>query len=147
MGALPGRQAPYCTLRSQLPGEALTANQTSLYLAAPVLGPPASRYLRMSLWTRVLSPRDPTSLILSFCVCQASDISSSTFADGELLPREPGFFQEDEEEAMTLALPEGPQELEMDTPMESSQGLEGSGRSPGDEKEPELGGLFLPEDK
>ncbi|XP_049984631.1 rab11 family-interacting protein 4 isoform X1 [Alexandromys fortis] len=79
--------------------------------------------------------------------CQASDISSSTFADGELLPREPGFFQEDEEEAMTLALPEGPQELEMDTPMESSQGLEGSGRSPGDEKEPELGGLFLPEDK
>ncbi|XP_075847546.1 rab11 family-interacting protein 4 isoform X1 [Microtus pennsylvanicus] len=89
----------------------------------------------------------PCSPEIPDCVEQASDISSSTFADGELLPREPGFFQEDEEEAMTLALPEGPQELEMDTPMESSQGLEGSGRSPGDEKEPELGGLFLPEDK
>lgn len=79
--------------------------------------------------------------------CQGSDISSSTFADGELLPREPSFFQEDEEEAMTLALPEGPQELEMDSPMESSQGLEGSVRSPGEEKEPELGGLCLPEDR
>ncbi|XP_057630555.1 rab11 family-interacting protein 4 isoform X1 [Chionomys nivalis] len=89
----------------------------------------------------------PCSPEIPDCVEQASDISSSTFADGELLPREPGFFQEDEEEAMALALPEGPQELEMDTPMESSQGLEGSGRSPGDEKEPELGGLFLPEDK
>ncbi|XP_041520258.1 rab11 family-interacting protein 4 isoform X1 [Microtus oregoni] len=89
----------------------------------------------------------PCSPEIPDCVEQASDISSSTFADGELLPREPGFFQEDEEEAMTLVLPEGPQELEMDTPMESSQGLEGSGRSPGDEKEPELGGLFLPEDK
>ncbi|XP_057630556.1 rab11 family-interacting protein 4 isoform X2 [Chionomys nivalis] len=88
----------------------------------------------------------PCSPEIPDCVEQASDISSSTFADGELLPREPGFFQEDEEEAMALALPEGPQELEMDTPMESSQGLEGSGRSPGDEKEPELGGLFLPED-
>lgn len=89
----------------------------------------------------------PCSPEIPDCVEQASDISSSTFADGELLPREPGFFQEEEEEAMTLALPEGPQELEMDTPMESSPGLEGSGRSPGDEKEPELGGLFLPEDK
>ncbi|CAO2644442.1 Rab11 family-interacting protein 4 [Lemmus lemmus] len=89
----------------------------------------------------------PCSPEIPDCVEQASDISSSTFADGELLPREPGVFQEDEEEAMTLALPEGPQELEMDTPMESSQSLEGSGRSPGDEKEPELGGLFLPEDK
>ncbi|XP_051014033.1 rab11 family-interacting protein 4 isoform X2 [Acomys russatus] len=78
---------------------------------------------------------------------QGSEISGSTFADGELLPREPGFFQEDEEEAMTLALPEGPQELDMDSPMESSQGLEGSVRSAGEEKEPELGGLFLPEDK
>ncbi|XP_052611601.1 rab11 family-interacting protein 4 isoform X3 [Peromyscus californicus insignis] len=78
---------------------------------------------------------------------EGSDISSSTFADGQLLPREPGFFQEDEEEAMTLALPEGPQELEMDSPMESSQGLEGSVRSPDEEKEPELGGLFLQEDK
>lgn len=48
---------------------------------------------------------------------------------------------------MTLTLPEGPQELDMDSPMESSQGLEGSVRSPVEEKEPELGGLFLPEDK
>lgn len=79
--------------------------------------------------------------------CQGSDFSGSTFADGELLPREPDFFQEDEEEAMTLTLPEGPQELDMDSPMESSQGLEGSVRSPVEEKEPELGGLFLPEDK
>ncbi|XP_021032287.2 rab11 family-interacting protein 4 isoform X1 [Mus caroli] len=76
---------------------------------------------------------------------QGSDFSGST--DGELLPREPDFFQEDEEEAMTLALPEGPQELDMDSPMESSQGPEGSVRSCGEEKEPELGGLFLPEDK
>lgn len=35
----------------------------------------------------------------------------------------------------------------MDSPMESSQGPEGSVRSPVEEKEPELGGLFLPEDK
>ncbi|XP_059127288.1 rab11 family-interacting protein 4 isoform X1 [Peromyscus eremicus] len=89
----------------------------------------------------------PCSPEIPDCVEQGSDISSSTFADGELLPREPGFFQEDEEEAMTLALPEGPQELEMDSPMESSQGLEGSVRSPDEEKEPELGGLFLQEDK
>uniref|UniRef100_A0A8C2LWI0 Rab11 family-interacting protein 4 n=1 Tax=Cricetulus griseus TaxID=10029 RepID=A0A8C2LWI0_CRIGR len=89
----------------------------------------------------------PCSPEIPDCVEQGSNISSSTFADGELLPREPGFFQEDEEEAMTLALPEGPQELEMDSPMESSQGLEGSVRSPGEEKEPELGGLYLPEDK
>ncbi|XP_036050518.1 rab11 family-interacting protein 4 isoform X1 [Onychomys torridus] len=89
----------------------------------------------------------PCSPEIPDCVEQGSDISSSTFADGELLPREPGFFQEDEEEAMTLALPEGSQELEMDSPMESSQGLEGSVRSPDEEKEPELGGLFLPEDK
>ncbi|XP_051035780.1 rab11 family-interacting protein 4 isoform X1 [Phodopus roborovskii] len=88
----------------------------------------------------------PCSPEIPDCVEQGSDISSSTFADGEHLSREPGFFQEDEEEAMTLALPEGPQELEMDSPMESSQGLEGSVRSPG-EKEPELGGLYLPEDK
>ncbi|XP_059127290.1 rab11 family-interacting protein 4 isoform X3 [Peromyscus eremicus] len=88
----------------------------------------------------------PCSPEIPDCVEQGSDISSSTFADGELLPREPGFFQEDEEEAMTLALPEGPQELEMDSPMESSQGLEGSVRSPDEEKEPELGGLFLQED-
>ncbi|XP_028722771.1 rab11 family-interacting protein 4 isoform X1 [Peromyscus leucopus] len=89
----------------------------------------------------------PCSPEIPDCVEQGSDISSSTFADGELLPREPGFFQEEEEEAMALALPEGPQELEMDSPMESSQGPEGSVRSPDEEKEPELGGLFLQEDK
>lgn len=48
---------------------------------------------------------------------------------------------------MTVALPEGPQELDMDSPMESSQGPEGSVRSSVEEKEPELGALFLPEDK
>ncbi|XP_034362666.1 rab11 family-interacting protein 4 isoform X1 [Arvicanthis niloticus] len=89
----------------------------------------------------------PCSPDIPDCVEQGSDFSGSTFADGELLPREPDFFQEDEEEAMTLALPEGPQELDMDSPMESSQGPEGSVRSPDEEKEPELGGLFLPEDK
>ncbi|KAM4843929.1 rab11 family-interacting protein 4 [Thomomys bottae] len=76
---------------------------------------------------------------------QGSDVSGPTFADGELIPREPGFFPEDEEEAMTLASPEDPQETDMDSPMESTQGLEGSVRGPG--KEPGLGGLFLPEDK
>ncbi|GAB1296541.1 Rab11 family-interacting protein 4 [Apodemus speciosus] len=89
----------------------------------------------------------PCSPDISDCVEQGGDFSGSTCADGELLPREPDFFQEDEEEAMTLALPEGPQELDMDSPMESSQGPEGSVRSSGEEKEPELGGLFLPEDK
>ncbi|XP_008766239.1 rab11 family-interacting protein 4 isoform X2 [Rattus norvegicus] len=89
----------------------------------------------------------PCSPDIPDCVEQGSDFSGSTYADGELLPREPGFFQEDEEEAMTLTLPEGPQELDMDSPMESSQGPEGSVRSPVEEKEPELGGLFLPEDK
>ncbi|XP_006246965.1 rab11 family-interacting protein 4 isoform X1 [Rattus norvegicus] len=88
----------------------------------------------------------PCSPDIPDCVEQGSDFSGSTYADGELLPREPGFFQEDEEEAMTLTLPEGPQELDMDSPMESSQGPEGSVRSPVEEKEPELGGLFLPED-
>ncbi|XP_021486643.2 rab11 family-interacting protein 4 isoform X1 [Meriones unguiculatus] len=89
----------------------------------------------------------PCSPDIPDCGEQGSDISSSTFADGELLLREPGFFQEDEEEAMTVALPEGPQELDMDSPMESSQGPEGSVRNSGEEKEPELGALFLPEDK
>ncbi|XP_060243160.1 rab11 family-interacting protein 4 isoform X2 [Meriones unguiculatus] len=88
----------------------------------------------------------PCSPDIPDCGEQGSDISSSTFADGELLLREPGFFQEDEEEAMTVALPEGPQELDMDSPMESSQGPEGSVRNSGEEKEPELGALFLPED-
>ncbi|MDT0993974.1 hypothetical protein, partial [Pseudomonas aeruginosa] len=58
----------------------------------------------------------PCSPDIPDCVEQGSDFSGSTSADGELLPREPGFFQEDEEEAMTLTLPEGPQELDMDSP-------------------------------
>lgn len=78
---------------------------------------------------------------------QGSDFSGSTFVDGELIPREPGFFPEDEEEAMTLAPPEGPQESDMDSPMEGTQSLEGSVGSPAEEKERGLGGLFLPEDK
>ncbi|XP_023420774.2 rab11 family-interacting protein 4 isoform X1 [Cavia porcellus] len=85
------------------------------------------------------------------CVGQDSEVSGSTFADGELIPREPGFFPDDEEddnqEAMTLALPEGPQESDMDSPMEGAQSLEGSVGSPGEEKEQGIGGLFLPEDK
>nr|XP_019606279.1 PREDICTED: rab11 family-interacting protein 4 isoform X1 [Rhinolophus sinicus] len=78
---------------------------------------------------------------------QGSKVPGSTFADGELLPREPGFFPEDEEEAMTLAPPEGPAESDMDSPMESTQSLEGSVGSPAEEKDGGLRGLFLPEDK
>ncbi|XP_040856986.1 rab11 family-interacting protein 4 isoform X4 [Ochotona curzoniae] len=74
-----------------------------------------------------------------------NDISAPSFADGEFIPTESGFFPEDEEEAMTLASPEGPQESDMDSPMESTQGLEGSiGHA--EEKARELGGLFLPDD-
>ncbi|XP_004399681.1 PREDICTED: rab11 family-interacting protein 4 isoform X1 [Odobenus rosmarus divergens] len=75
---------------------------------------------------------------------QGSEVSGPTFADGELLPRDPGFFPEDEEEAMTLAPPEGPPESDMDSPMESTQSLEGSVT---EEKDGGLGALFLPEDK
>lgn len=48
---------------------------------------------------------------------------------------------------MTLAPPEGPPESDMDSPMESTQSLEGSVGSPAEEKDGGLGGLFLPEDK
>lgn len=74
---------------------------------------------------------------------QGSEVPGPTFADGELLPRDPGFFPEDEEEAMTLAPPEGPPESDMDSPMESTQSLEGSVT---EEKDGGLGALFLPED-
>lgn len=69
-----------------------------------------------------------------------------TFADGELLPTEPDFFPEDEDEAMTLAPPEGPQESDMEGRMESTRILEGPVGIPA-EKDAGLGGLFLPEDK
>lgn len=78
---------------------------------------------------------------------QGSEVLGPAFADGELLSREPGFFPEDEEEAMTLAPPHGSPELDMDSPMESTQSLEGSVGSPAEEKDGGLGGLFLPEDK
>ncbi|XP_023615274.1 rab11 family-interacting protein 4 isoform X1 [Myotis lucifugus] len=78
---------------------------------------------------------------------QGSEVPGPTFADGEVLPREPGFFPEDEEEAMTLAPPEGPPESDMDSPMESTQSLEGPVGSPAEEKDGGLGGLLLPEDK
>ncbi|XP_060502707.1 rab11 family-interacting protein 4 isoform X1 [Panthera onca] len=81
------------------------------------------------------------------CAEQGSEVPGPTFADGELLPRDPSFFPEDEEEAMTLAPPEGPPESDMDSPMESMQSLEGSVGSPAEEKDGGLGGLFLPEDK
>ncbi|KAB1256539.1 Rab11 family-interacting protein 4 [Camelus dromedarius] len=80
-------------------------------------------------------------------VGQGSEVPDPTSADGELLLREPGFFPEDEDEAMTLAPPEGPQESDMDGPMESTQGLEGAVRIPAEEKDAGLGALFLPEDK
>ncbi|XP_045840903.1 rab11 family-interacting protein 4 isoform X2 [Meles meles] len=75
---------------------------------------------------------------------QGSEVPGLTFADGELLPRDPGFFPEDEEEAMTPAPLEGPPESDVDSPMESTQSLEGS---VAEEKDGGLGGLFLPEDK
>ncbi|XP_008269276.2 rab11 family-interacting protein 4 isoform X1 [Oryctolagus cuniculus] len=82
------------------------------------------------------------------CVEQGSEVPGPTFADGELIPTEPGFFPEDEEEAMTLAPPEGPHESDMDSPMESTQGLEGPVGSAGmEERGPGLGGLFLPDHK
>lgn len=81
------------------------------------------------------------------CLPQGSEVPDPTFADGELLPRESGFFPVDEDEAMTLAPPEGPQESDMDGPTESSRSLEGPVGIPSEEKEAGLGGLFLPEDK
>ncbi|XP_036125339.1 rab11 family-interacting protein 4 [Molossus molossus] len=81
------------------------------------------------------------------CVEQGSEVPGPTFADGELLPREPGCCPAEEEEAMALAPPEGPPESDMDSPMESTQSLEGSVGSPAEEKDGGLGGLFLPEDK
>ncbi|KAG8525106.1 Rab11 family-interacting protein 4 [Galemys pyrenaicus] len=75
---------------------------------------------------------------------QGSEVPGPTFADGELVPV---FFPEEEEEAMMLAPPEGPPESDMDSPMESTQSLEGSVGSPAEEKDGGLGALFLPEDK
>ncbi|KAM9208382.1 rab11 family-interacting protein 4 isoform 2-T2 [Dugong dugon] len=75
---------------------------------------------------------------------QGSEVPGPTFADGELISREPGFFPEDKDEAMTLAPPE---ESDMDSPVESTRSLEGSVRSPAEEKDGGLGGLFLSEDK
>uniref|UniRef100_A0A8C2RHV4 Uncharacterized protein n=1 Tax=Capra hircus TaxID=9925 RepID=A0A8C2RHV4_CAPHI len=77
---------------------------------------------------------------------QGSEVPDPTFADGELLPTEPDFFPEDEDEAMTLAPPEGPQESDMEGRMESTRILEGPVGIPA-EKDAGLGGLFLPEDK
>ncbi|XP_046531939.1 rab11 family-interacting protein 4 isoform X1 [Equus quagga] len=77
---------------------------------------------------------------------QGSEVPDPTFADGELLPRDPGFFP-DEEEAMSLAPPEGPPESDMDSPMDSTQSLEGLVGNPAEEKDGGLRGLFLPEDK
>uniref|UniRef100_I3MGA4 Rab11 family-interacting protein 4 n=2 Tax=Ictidomys tridecemlineatus TaxID=43179 RepID=I3MGA4_ICTTR len=82
------------------------------------------------------------------CVEQDIEVPGSTFADGELIPREPSIFPEDEEEPMmTLAPAEGSLESDLDSPMESTQSLEGSVGSPAEDKERGLGGLFLPEDK
>ncbi|XP_015356645.1 rab11 family-interacting protein 4 isoform X2 [Marmota marmota marmota] len=79
---------------------------------------------------------------------QDIEVPGSTFADGELIPGEPSIFPEDEEEpVMTLAPVEGSLESDLDSPMESTQSLEGSVGSPAEDKEQGLGGLFLPEDK
>ncbi|KAM5149464.1 rab11 family-interacting protein 4 isoform 2-T2 [Callospermophilus lateralis] len=79
---------------------------------------------------------------------QDIEVPGSTFADGELIPREPSIFPEDEEEPMmTLAPAEGSLESDLDSPMESTQSLEGSVGSPAEDKDRGLGGLFLPEDK
>lgn len=95
----------------------------------------------------MLSPRSQPHSLLCLHPFQGSEVPGPTFADGEDLPREPGFFPEDEEEAMTLAPPEGPPESDMDSPMESTQSLEGSVGSPAEEKDGGLGSLLLPEDK
>uniref|UniRef100_A0A8C6CAD1 Rab11 family-interacting protein 4 n=2 Tax=Monodon monoceros TaxID=40151 RepID=A0A8C6CAD1_MONMO len=89
----------------------------------------------------------PCALEIPDCVQRGSEVPDPTFADGELLPRESGFFPVDEDEAMTLAPPEGPQESDMDGPTENSRSLEGPVGIPAEEKEAGLGGLFLPEDK
>ncbi|XP_006874291.1 PREDICTED: rab11 family-interacting protein 4, partial [Chrysochloris asiatica] len=83
------------------------------------------------------------------CVEQGSKVPDPTFTDGEFISREPGFFpDDDEEEVMALAPPEGPQESDMDSPVESTRSLEeGSVGCPAEEKDGGLGGLFLPEDK
>ncbi|XP_060059979.1 rab11 family-interacting protein 4 isoform X1 [Erinaceus europaeus] len=82
------------------------------------------------------------------CVDQGIEVPGPVFTDGELIPREPSFFPEDEEEAMTLAPLEAPLELDMmDSPMESTQSLECSVVISAEEKDGGLGGLFLPEDK
>ncbi|XP_060059980.1 rab11 family-interacting protein 4 isoform X2 [Erinaceus europaeus] len=79
---------------------------------------------------------------------QGIEVPGPVFTDGELIPREPSFFPEDEEEAMTLAPLEAPLELDMmDSPMESTQSLECSVVISAEEKDGGLGGLFLPEDK
>ncbi|XP_049627588.1 rab11 family-interacting protein 4 [Suncus etruscus] len=82
---------------------------------------------------------------ISDCGEQESEGPDPTFADGELISREPSFFPEDEEEAMMLAPPEGSLDSDMDSPMESTH-LEGSVGCP-PEKDGGLRGLFLPEDK
>lgn len=94
---------------------------------------------------RCAKPRGPSPTHgVPLCLSQGSEVPGPTFADGELLSRGPGFFPEDEEEAMTLAPAEGPPESDTDSPMESTQSLEGS---LAEEKDGGLGGLFLPEDK
>ncbi|XP_046279947.1 rab11 family-interacting protein 4 isoform X2 [Marmota monax] len=100
------------------------------------------RVSRGSVWEsrRHLAPVDRLSTDI--------EVPGSTFADGELIPREPSIFPEDEEEPMmTLAPVEGSLESDLDSPMESTQSLEGSVGSPTEAKERGLGGLFLPEDK
>uniref|UniRef100_A0A8C3W7X0 Rab11 family-interacting protein 4 n=1 Tax=Catagonus wagneri TaxID=51154 RepID=A0A8C3W7X0_9CETA len=81
------------------------------------------------------------------CVEQGGEVLDPTIADGELLPREPGFFPEEEDAAMALSPPEGPQELDMEGPTENTRSLDGSLGTPAEEKDAGLGGLFLPEDK
>ncbi|XP_004467684.1 rab11 family-interacting protein 4 isoform X2 [Dasypus novemcinctus] len=79
------------------------------------------------------------------CMEQGSEVPDPTFADDELIAREPGFFTEEEEEAM--ALPEGPQESDTHSPVENAQSPEGPAGSPAEEKDEGLEALFLPEDK
>ncbi|EQB78364.1 RAB11 family interacting protein 4 (class II) [Camelus ferus] len=106
----------------------------------------ADRTHRFSGGYVTIRPSSSCDAILAVAICEVkgSEVPDPTSADGELLLREPGFFLEDEDEAMTLAPPEGPQESDMDGPMESTQGLEGAVRIPAEEKDAGLGALFLP---
>nr|XP_008539696.1 PREDICTED: rab11 family-interacting protein 4 [Equus przewalskii] len=127
----PWEESPARSSHPRGPGSGPPASPSPLSLAADEGAEPQGASLTHSV---------------PLCLFQGSEVPDPTFADGELLPREPGFFP-DEEEAMSLAPPEGPPESDMDSPMDGTQSLEGLVGNPAEEKDGGLRGLFLPEDK